>query len=256
MSNILVAGAGGNPDLLFKYIAELATQVICSTVDVDCRRDPASVQGGAAEAKGGQGLGCDWRQTNNAAGPEIMPGGVIVELENAMPQFRYVAHISKMVRRRCDPNGVIAICDRSRAEICDFRSGTGFPRQPTKTTCVIPTAISTEEFRMRKALAILATVAAVGATAVSAPAQARGWGWGPGIGLGLAAGALAAGAYGAYGPYGYYGPGYGYYGYGPGYYRPAYYGYYRRPYYGPGYGPYAYYGYGGPYYRHRYWRYW
>jgi hypothetical protein len=48
---------------------------------------------------------------------EIMPGGVIVELEIAMPQFHYVAHISKMVRRRCDPNGVIAICDRSRAEI-------------------------------------------------------------------------------------------------------------------------------------------
>ncbi len=74
---------------------------------------------------------------------------------------------------------------------------------------------------MRKALAILATVATVGATAVSAPAQARGWGWGPGIGFGLAAGALAAGAYGAYGPYGYYGPGYGYYGYGPRYYGPA-----------------------------------
>jgi len=90
---------------------------------------------------------------------------------------------------------------------------------------------------MRKALAILATVAAVGATAVSAPAQARGWGWGPGIGLGLAAGALAAGAYGAYGPYGYYGTGYGYYGYGSRYYGPAYYGYYGRPYYGPGYGP-------------------
>ena len=52
---------------------------------------------------------------------------------------------------------------------------------------------------MRKALAILATVATVGATAASAPAQARGWGWGgPGIGLGLAAGALAAGAYGGY----------------------------------------------------------
>jgi hypothetical protein len=30
---------------------------------------------------------------------------------------------------------------------------------------------------MRKALAILATVATVGATAVSAPAQARGWVW-------------------------------------------------------------------------------
>ena len=39
---------------------------------------------------------------------------------------------------------------------------------------------------MRKALAILATVATVGATAVTAPAQARGWGWGPGIGIGLA----------------------------------------------------------------------
>src|ERR1700684_1756103 len=63
---------------------------------------------------------------------------------------------------------------------------------------------SMEELRMRKALAILATVATVGATAASAPAQARGWGWGPGIGLRLAAGALAAGAvYGAYGPYGY-----------------------------------------------------
>jgi hypothetical protein len=34
---------------------------------------------------------------------EIMPGGVIVELEIARPQFRYVAHISKMVRHRCDP---------------------------------------------------------------------------------------------------------------------------------------------------------
>src|ERR1700733_8209352 len=84
---------------------------------------------------------------------------------------------------------------------------------------------STEELCMRKALAVLATVAAVGATA--APAQARGWGWGPGIGLGLAAGALAAGAYGAYGPYGPYGYGPRYYGYGPryadygpGYYRP------------------------------------
>jgi hypothetical protein len=31
---------------------------------------------------------------------------------------------------------------------------------------------------MRKALAILATVATVGATAAPAPAQARGWGWG------------------------------------------------------------------------------
>jgi hypothetical protein len=110
---------------------------------------------------------------------------------------------------------------------------------------------STEVLGMRKALVILATVATIGATAVSAPAQARGWGWGPGIGIGLAVGALTAGAYG---PYGYYGPGYGYYGYGPRYYAPAYYGYYGRPYYGPGYGPYAYYG--GPYYRYRYWRHW
>lgn len=85
---------------------------------------------------------------------------------------------------------------------------------------------------MKKTAVILATVAALGAAAVTtAPAEARGRGWGPGpaIGLGLAAGALAAGAYGAYGP------GYGYY--GPRYYRPHYYGY------GYGYRPrYAYYG--------------
>jgi hypothetical protein len=92
---------------------------------------------------------------------------------------------------------------------------------------------------MRKTLAILATVAAVGATTVTAPAEARGIG--PGLAFGLAAGAIAAGAAGAYG---YYGPGYGYYGY-------------RGPAYGPGY---AYYGgpYGGPYWRQHYWhrRYW
>jgi hypothetical protein len=70
------------------------------------------------------------------------------------------------------------------------------------------------EERMKKALAILATVATVGATTVTAPAEARGLG--PGLAFGLAAGALAAGAAGAYG---YYGPGYGYYGY------PAYYDY-------------------------------
>jgi len=87
---------------------------------------------------------------------------------------------------------------------------------------------------MKQALAILATVATVGATAV--PAQARGLG--PGLAFGLAAGAIAAGAYG------YYGPGYGYYAYGPRYYD------YGPAYYAPG--PYAYYG--GPYYRHRYWR--
>jgi hypothetical protein len=91
---------------------------------------------------------------------------------------------------------------------------------------------------MKKTLAVLATVAAVGAASVvtSAPAEARGVG--PGLAFGLAAGAIAAGAAGAYG---YYGPGYAYYGDSP-YDGPAY--------YGPGYayygGPY------GPYWRHRY----
>jgi hypothetical protein len=96
---------------------------------------------------------------------------------------------------------------------------------------------------MRNTFAILATVATIGATAVTAPpAEARGFG--PGLAFGLAAGALAAGAYGAWGPY--YGPrSYG------GYYGPRYYGY-GPAYYGPG--PYAYYG--GPYYRHHYWRRW
>ncbi|WP_407174200.1 hypothetical protein [Bradyrhizobium sp. STM 3562] len=87
---------------------------------------------------------------------------------------------------------------------------------------------------MKRALAILATAATLGATTMAAPAQARGWG--PGLAFGLAAGALTAGAIAATSPY-YYGPGY-YYGPAPAYY------------YGPG--PYAYYG--GPYYhRHHYW---
>jgi hypothetical protein len=108
--------------------------------------------------------------------------------------------------------------------------------QPLKMLDVYPHAFVQEETHMKKTLAVLATVAAVGATAMIAPpAQARGLG--PGLAFGLAAGAIAAGAAGAYG---YYGPGYGYYGYGPRYYGPAY--------YAPG--PYAYYG--GPYYRHRY----
>ena len=85
---------------------------------------------------------------------------------------------------------------------------------------------------MKKTLAILATVATVGATAVSAPAEAHRFG--PGLAFGLAAGAITAGALGAYG---YYGPGYGYPYYGPSY-----------AYYGPGYGYY-----GHPYWRHRYW---
>jgi hypothetical protein len=89
-----------------------------------------------------------------------------------------------------------------------------------------------EEKYMKKSLAILATVATVGATVVSAPAQARHFG--PGLAFGLAAGAIAVGAAGAYG---YNGPGYGYHDYGPSY-----------AYYGPGYGYY-----GRPYWRHRYW---
>jgi hypothetical protein len=86
-----------------------------------------------------------------------------------------------------------------------------------------------EELRMKKTIAILATVATIGATALSAPAEAHRFGFGPGLAFGLAAGAIAAGVAGAYGPY--------YYGYGPGYYG----------YYGPAY-------YGGPYYRRHYWR--
>jgi hypothetical protein len=116
------------------------------------------------------------------------------------------------------------------------------PLKPSQNPGVV-FSIRVEEVHMKKALAILATVATVAATTISAPAQARGIG--PGLAFGLAAGAIAAGVAGAYGPY-YYGPGYGYYG-------PRYYGYYGPPaYYGAG--PYAYYG--GPYYRHRYWRYW
>ena len=92
---------------------------------------------------------------------------------------------------------------------------------------------------MRKTLAVLATVAAVGAAAVSAPAPAEAHDVGPGLAFGLAAGAITAGALAATSPY-YYGP-YGYNYYGP------------RAYYAPG--PYAYYG--GPVYRyHRYYRHW
>ena len=63
---------------------------------------------------------------------------------------------------------------------------------------------------MKKPLAILATVATLGATTMSAPAEAGGWGhhggWGPALGFGLAAGALTAGAIAASRPY--YGPDY------------------------------------------------
>src|SRR6516225_3038087 len=96
-----------------------------------------------------------------------------------------------------------------------------------------------EEKRMKKTLAVLATVAAVGATAVVAPAEARGIG--PGLAFGLAAGAITAGAVAASHPY-YYGDGYYY---GPhAYYAPAPYAYYGGPYYG------AY------YHRHVYYRNW
>jgi hypothetical protein len=116
--------------------------------------------------------------------------------------------------------------------------------QPLENIGVI-SQFSTEEMRMRKALAILATVATVGATTLTAPAQARGIG--PGLAFGLAAGALAAGVAGAYGPYGY--------GYGPGY---GYYGYYGPRYYAPAYGAYAYYPRYYPHHRyyHHHWRRW
>jgi hypothetical protein len=47
---------------------------------------------------------------------------------------------------------------------------------------------------MKKTLATLATVAAVGVAAVAAPAPAEARHFGPGLGFGLAAGALIAGA--------------------------------------------------------------
>jgi hypothetical protein len=90
---------------------------------------------------------------------------------------------------------------------------------------------------MKKTLAVVATIASVGATAFAAPAEARG-GIGPGLAFGLAAGAITAGAIAASQPYPYY--------YGPGYYASG------PTYYGPG--PYAY---DGPvYYRHRHWHHW
>jgi hypothetical protein len=85
-----------------------------------------------------------------------------------------------------------------------------------------------EEMCMKKALAIMATVATVAATTMTAPAQARGIG--PGLAFGLVAGALTAGAIAATGPY-YYGPGYGYYDGPRYYYGPGSYAYYDGPYY-------------------------
>lgn len=135
---------------------------------------------------------------------------------------------------------------------------------------------------MKKTALVLATVGALGVSAVAAPtpAEAR-WrgGFGPALAGGLLAGALIGGlASSAYA----YGPGYGYYGYPryyDDYYAPAYYGGYypwggyTRTYYTTSYAP-AYYGYryhrvvrpafayyGGPFprrhfYHHRWHPYW
>ena len=110
---------------------------------------------------------------------------------------------------------------------------------------------------MKRAALVLATVGALGVSAVAAPtpAEARwrgGFGVGPALAGGLIAGAVIGGlASSAYA----YGPGYGYYGGYPGYYggyAPAYYGGYgydpypwggyTTTYYSTGYAP-AYYGY-------------
>lgn len=101
---------------------------------------------------------------------------------------------------------------------------------------------------MKKTALVLATVGALGVSAVAAPtpAEAR-WrgGFGPALAGGLIAGAifggLASSAY-AYGPgYDYYGPGYGYYGgYAPAYYggyEPYPWGGYTTTYYSSGYAP-------------------
>ncbi len=89
---------------------------------------------------------------------------------------------------------------------------------------------------MKRTLAVLATVGAVAAAAVTAPKPAEARGIGPGLAFGLAAGALATGALAASSPY-YYEPEYGYY--GPhNYYAPDSYAYYGAPYS----------------YRHHYWR--
>jgi hypothetical protein len=202
----------------------------------------------------------------------MMPGGAAAKLVIAMPQSSCVWLPCKRFNGN-NPDwppaaGGVEFGGFEWRRPQDLRPGNLVLLQPKKDVRVISQGFSTEEeIGMRKALAILATVATVGATAVSAPAEARGfgWGWGPGLGIGLAAGALVAGAaYGGYGPYGY-GYGYGprYYGYAPAYYGgyagygPGYGGYGPGYGYGGGYyggGPYAYYR--GPYYRHRYYRNW
>jgi hypothetical protein len=85
-----------------------------------------------------------------------------------------------------------------------LRHGFAVPREPGSVKNGLLCAdYSYQERPMntKRTALILATVAAIGATAVSAPAEARHRGWGPGIGFGLAAGALAAGAFAASQPY-------------------------------------------------------
>jgi hypothetical protein len=74
-----------------------------------------------------------------------------------------------------------------------------------------------EETHMKRTALVLATVAVLGAAAVTAPSSAEARGIGPGLAFGLAAGAIGAGIAASTYPYGY-----GYY--GPRYYGPAYYG--------------------------------
>lgn len=97
---------------------------------------------------------------------------------------------------------------------------------------------------MKKTALVLATVGALGISAVAAPSPAearwRGGGFGPALAGGLIAGAVIGGITSA--AYGGWGPGYGYYGY------PAYYGGYAPAYSGWGYDPYPWGGYTTTYY--------
>ena len=70
-----------------------------------------------------------------------MPGGVIVELEIAMPQFRYVTQIQQMVRRSCDPNAVIAIAALHAPDLMIFAAEPGSGCNQQK-----PSALSRQAF--------------------------------------------------------------------------------------------------------------
>jgi hypothetical protein len=69
-----------------------------------------------------------------------MPGGAAVELEIAMPQYRYVALASKWFNA-VRSGAPIAIHRRSRRQISRFSSGTGFLLQPIKIVRVISQGI-------------------------------------------------------------------------------------------------------------------